>query len=383
LTTCGNSRSLAAHFWRMALPYSGRATETQMPKIQSDTSQPFGILDERLARIYTLENEHLRVRITDYGGILVSVEAPDRDGRRDHVVLGFDDLDTYVRSGGSFGAMIGRYANRIAGGRFKIDDTLYETSRNDHGSTLHGGEVGFGKRFWTVDIATKDRLKLSLVSADGDQGFPGRLSVATTYHLSGCELGLDLVAHTTKATPVSLSTHPYFNLEVSSATDCLAHLVTIAAADFLETDKYQIPTGERKPVVGTAFDFTAPRAVGDRIRELDVQLQHGCGYDHFFVLTGSGTGQVLRPAVRVADHRSGRILEVLTTQRGVQFYTGNQLNGNARGRNGLYRQSAGLAIEPTAFPNAVNQSNFPPAILRPEQVYRQSTIYRFLTDETR
>ena len=353
-----------------------------MPKIQSDTSQPFGILDGRLARIYTLENEHLLVRITDYGGILVSVEAPDRDGRRDHVVLGFDDLDTYVRSGGSFGAMIGRYANRIAGGRFKIDDTWYETSRNDHGSTLHGGEVGFGECFWTVDTATKDRLKLSLISADGDQGFPGRLSVAATYHLSGCELGLDLVAHTSEATPVSLSTHPYFNLEGPSATDCLAHLVTIAAADFLETDKYQIPTGERKLVAGTAFDFTVPRAVGDHIRDLDIQLEYGCGYDHFFVLAGTGAGQLLRAAVRIADHRSGRILEVLTTQPGVQFYTGNQLNGKARGRKGLYRQSAGLAIEPTAFPNAVNQSNFPSAILRPGHVYRQRTIYRFLTDET-
>jgi aldose 1-epimerase len=279
--------------------------------------------------------------------------------------------------------MIGRYANRIAGGRFKIDETLYETSRNDQGSTLHGGEVGFGECFWTVDTATKDRLKLSLVSADGDQGFPGKLSVTATYHLSGCELGLDLVAHTSKATPVSLSTHPYFNLEGSSAKDCLAHLVTIAAADFLETDKYQIPTGERKLVAGTAFDFRAPRAVGDHIRELDIQLEYGCGYDHFFVLAGTGAGQVLRAAVRIADHRSGRILEVLTTQPGVQFYTGNQLNGKARGRNGLYRQSAGLAIEPTAFPNAVNQSNFPPAILRPGQVYRQSTIYRFLTDKPR
>jgi aldose 1-epimerase len=357
--------------------------ETQMLKIQADTSQPFGTLNGRLARIYVLENERLRVRVTDYGGILVSVEAPDRDGQRDHVVLGFDDLETYVRSGGSFGAMIGRYANRIAGGRFKIDDTLYETSRNDHGSTLHGGEVGFGECFWTVDTAEDDRLELSLVSADGDQGFPGKLSVTATYHLSGRELGLDLVAHSSKATPVSLSTHPYFNLEGSSAADCLAHLVTIAAADFLETDKYQIPTGERKPVVGTAFDFTAPRAVGDHIRDLDIQLEYGCGYDHFFVLAESAGGHVLRAAVRIADRRSGRILEILTTQPGVQFYTGNQLNGTVRGRNGLYRQSAGLAIEPTAFPNAVNQPNFPPAILRPGQVYRHSTIYRFLTDETR
>jgi len=354
-----------------------------MLKNHSDTSRAFGAVDGRLARIYTLENEHLRVRITDYGGILVSVEAPDRDGRRDHVVLGFEDVDTYVRSGASFGAMIGRYANRIAGGRFKIDNILYETSRNDHGSTLHGGEVGFGECFWTVDTATQDRLKLSLVSADGDQGFPGKLSVAATYHLSGCELRLDLVADTSKATPISLSTHPYFNLEGSSAIDCLAHVVTIAAPEFLDTDKCQIPTGERKPVAGTAFDFTAPRVVGDHIRDLDIQLEYGCGYDHFFVLAGAGAEHLLRAAVRIADPRSGRILEVRTTQPGVQFYTGNQLNGKARGRNGLYRQSAGLAIEPSAFPNAVNQPNFPSAILRPEQSYRQSTIYRFFIDETR
>ena len=294
-----------------------------MTKVQSDTSQPFGMLEGRLAQVYTLENAHLRVRITDYGGILVSVEAPDRDGRRDHVVLGFENVETYVSCGGSFGAMNGRYANRIAGGRFKIDDTMYETSRNDHGSTLHGGKVGFGECFWTVKTAATDRLELSLVSADGDQGFPGKLAVTATYRLNGRELGLDLVAQTSKATPVSLSTHPYFNLEGSSATDCLGHFVTIAAADFLETDRYQIPTGERKAVAGTAFDFTTSRAAGAHIRHLDVQLEYGCGYDHFFVLPEYADGQAPRPAVRIADNRSGRILEILTTQPGVQFYTGN------------------------------------------------------------
>jgi len=363
-------------------PVKHAMMEIQMTTNQFDISRPFGTIDDRAARIYTIENDYLRVRITDYGGILVSVEAPDREGRRDHVVLGFDDIEAYVRYGGSFGAMIGRYANRIAGGHFKIDGDVYETSHNDRGSTLHGGKVGFGNRFWSVDLATKDRLKLSLVSADGDQGFPGKVCVTATYYLNGSELGLTLVAHTNKATPVSLSTHPYFNLEGSRSQDCLGHVVTITAVDFLETDKYQIPTGERKSVFGTVFDFTTPHAVGERIRELDVQLEYGYGYDHFFVLAGSETGQVLRPAVRVADRRSGRILEVLTTQQGVQFYSGNQLNGKARGRNGFYRQSAGLAIEPTAYPNAVNQSNFPSAILLPGQIYRQSTIYRFITDKT-
>lgn len=338
--------------------------------------EQFGDVEGRSAWIYTLENSDLRVRVTDYGGILVSIEAPDWEGRMDHVVLGFEDAGSYFRYGGSFGAMIGRCANRIAGGRFAIDGVTYETSKNDRGSTLHGGEDGFGRRFWSVISADSDCLKLSLVSADGDQGFPGQLSVEGTYTLNGASLELLFVATTTKTTPVSLSTHPYFNLDGSSAVDCLAHLATIQADEYLETDANQIPTGRRTPAIGSAFDFRTARAIGERIREKNTQLEFGCGYDHFYPIPGADEKR-LRLATRVVGSRSGRILEILTTQPGIQFYTGNQLNGSACGRSGLYRQSAGLAMEPTCFPNAVNQLAFPSTLLRPGEVYRQATLYRF------
>jgi aldose 1-epimerase len=216
------------------------------------------------------------------------------------------------------------------------------------------------------------------VSADGDQGFPGEVSVTAAYRLKACELMLDLVARTTKATPVSLSTHPYFNLEGSKANDCLAHLVTIASNEFLETDAYQIPTGRRISVAGTAFDFKAERGIGECIREPIAQLEYGGGYDHYFVLSGESSLRAPRLAARIVDQSSGRVLEILTTQPGLQFYTGNQLNGKVRGRNGLYRQSAGFAIEPHGFPNAVNQSGFPSVVLCPRQIYQERTIYRFL-----
>ena len=338
--------------------------------------EPFGTVEGRPAWVYTLENSVLRVRVTDYGAILVSVEAPDNGGRMDHVVLGFEDAGSYFRYGGSFGAIIGRCANRIAGGRFTIGGAAYETSKNDRGSTLHGGKEGFGRRFWSVTSAAKDCLKLSLLSADGDQGFPGQLSVEATYALDGADLELSLVATTTKMTPVSLSSHAYFNLDGSGAGDCLAHLVTIPASEYLETDANQIPTGKRKRAAGSAFDFRTPRAIGDRIREKNAQLEFGCGYDHFYPIP-DGHQQRLRLAARVEGTRSRRVLEVMTNQPGIQFYTGNQLNGSICGRNGLYRQSAGFAIEPTGFPNAVNEPAFRSVLLRAGEVYRQTTVYRF------
>ena len=347
-----------------------------MNRVPSSDPQPFGIVEGRPAWVYTLENDALRARVTDYGGILVSVEAPDRDGRMDHIALGFEDADSYFRYGGSFGAIIGRCANRIAGGRFTIDGVAYETSKNDRGSTLHGGAVGFGRRFWTVTSAAKDCLKLSLLSADGDQGFPGQLSVEATYTLDGADLELSFVVTTTKATPVSLSAHAYFNLDGSGTADCLAHLVAIQSDEFLETDANQIPSGKRAQAAGTAFGFRTARAIGERIREKNAQLRFGCGYDHFYPIPNGGE-RGLRLAARVTGSRSGRTLDILTTQPGIQFYTGNQLNGSVCGRGGLYRQSAGLAIEPSGYPNAVNEPGFPSVLLLPGDVYRQSTIYRF------
>jgi aldose 1-epimerase len=341
---------------------------------------PFGFAQGREARLYTLESDRLRACITDYAGVLVSLEAPDRDGRRDHVVLGFDDVAGYVDNRGSFGALLGRTANRIAGARFAIGGEAYQLSKNEGENTLHGGAVGFGKRFWSVEDASPDHLTLALTSADGDQGFPGEVSVEASWRLDGAELSLGFVARTTEPTPISLSAHPYFNLDGLTAGDCLDHEVEIFADLYLPTDRQQIPTGEMQSAAGTPFDLRRRQPIGKRIREPHEQLRYGRGYDHYFVMA-EHRGETPQLAARVLSPASGRVLEILTTQPGLQFYTGNNLDGSAPGRGGLYRQSAGFAFEPQGFPNAPNQPNFPSTIVRPGEIYRQSIIYRFTTDQ--
>jgi aldose 1-epimerase len=305
------------------------------------------------------------------------VEAPAEGGGHDHVLLGFDDAADYAANRGSFGALLGRNANRIAGGSVTIDGQTFSLSKNENGSTLHGGAVGFGKQFWSVVSATREGIALRLVSPDGDQGFPGEVEVTATYRLSGPALHLVFDAQTTKPTPLSLSAHPYFNLDGIGARDILDHRVEIFATHFLPTDEKQIPTGEQRAVAGTVFDFSMPLPIGARIRAADVQLRYGRGYDHYYILPQESAGR-LRPAMRAYSAKSGRMLEILTTQRGMQFYTGNNLNGSAPGRGGLYRQSAGFAIEPQGFPNAPNQPGFPTTILRPGEAYHEEIVYRFL-----
>ncbi len=321
----------------------------------------------------------MRVRITDFGGRIVSIEVPDRSGRDDHVVLGFDDVSGYASAGGSFGALLGRTANRIGGGAFTLEGKTYQLSKNEEHATLHGGRHGFDKLFWRVEEAGDTHLSLALVSLDGDQGFPGELSVKARYSVEGNTLQLVMEALTSKPTPVSLSAHPYFNLAGLPAIDIFGHQITIAANAFLPTDRQQIPTGEIRPVDGTVFDFRQPTAIGARIRRADQQLLFGKGYDHFFVL-GEAARDPLRVAAVVFDPRTGRTLEVLTTQPGTQFYTGNNLTGAVAGRGGAYRQSAGFAVEPQGFPDAPNRPEFPSTVLRPGTVYRQVIAYRFTTD---
>ncbi|MBV8890156.1 MAG: galactose mutarotase [Alphaproteobacteria bacterium] len=343
--------------------------------------QPFGESpDRRNAMLCTLQNDRLRVGITDFGGRIVSLEAPDRHGRRDHVVLGFDSVSDYLQAGGAFGALLGRNANRIAAGRFAIDGRGYQVATNDRGATLHGGPVGFDKVFWRVVRASGDELLLVHTSPDGDQGFPGELSVEAVYRLDGDSLTLEMTAVTNAPTVVSLSAHPYFNLAGAEAGDILGHEVTIAAESFLPTNQTQIPTGEIRPVDGTVFDFRRPVALGARIRKADPQLLHGQGYDHYYVL-GAPPGGEAQFAARARDPVSGRVLEIYTTQPGTQLYTGNQLNGSVSGRGGVvYRQSAGFAFEPQGFPDAPNHSNFPSTILRPGARYREIIRYRFSAD---
>ncbi|MGE5268951.1 MAG: aldose epimerase family protein [Thiohalocapsa sp.] len=341
------------------------------------SGKSFGRLPNgREARLYTLENRQMRVGVTDYGGRLVSLECDGSDGRRDHVVLGFDAAAPYATAKGAFGALLGRNANRIGGGCFTLDGQVYQLSKNENGSTLHGGEIGFDKVIWEVVEAGKLRLVLRHVSPDGDQGFPGEVTVSATWRLDGDTLWLEFGGHADRATPLSLSAHPYFNLAGVAARDIFGHQVEIAADQFLPLDDKQIPTGDIRAVAETVFDLRRMTPIAERIRSPDPQMLRARGYDHYFVLRRP---EAAAPhlAARVHEPDSGRVLEILTTQRGVQFYTGNNLNGSAAGRGGAYRQSAGFAFEPQGFPDAPNHPAFPSTILRRGETYRESIGYRF------
>jgi aldose 1-epimerase len=337
------------------------------------TRAPFGSLpDGRAAEVFTLSNNKSRVRVTTYGARLVSIETPDRDGRMGHVLLGFDDVATYDDAGGSFGAFLGRYANRIANGRFSIDGTAYQLETNENGNTLHGGPVGFARTFWDAELEG-EALVLTHISPDGDQGFPGTLNTRAKYRLLDDGLRIDLSATTDRPTIINLSSHPYFNLTGVARHDTLGHQIQVRASHFLPTDERQIPTGEIAGVTGTPFDFRAPKPFGKDIRRAEPQLLIARGYDHCFVLD-EGDG----PAATVHDPISGRCLEVFTNQPGLQVYSGNSLDGAVIGRGGVaYRQSAGFALEAQNFPDAPNHANFPNAVLRPGETYRHMIAYRF------
>lgn len=332
--------------------------------------------------LYTLANDAgMRVGILTFGGIIASLEVPDRRGRRANVVLGLSSLDGYARRSPHFGAVVGRFANRIAGGRFAIDGVRYRLDTNNGPNALHGGRNGFDKRVWQAADTEGETLILGYLSRDGEEGYPGNLAVKVAYRLGETdELRIDYQATTDQPTIVNLTNHSYFNLAGEGEGDVLDHVVSIDADFFTPTDATQIPTGELRPVRDTPFDFTTPRSVGERIRLDDEQLRLARGYDHNWVLRRADRSGV-RPAARVFDPATGRILEVLTDRPGVQFYTGNSLTGELAGPSGrTYRQSDGLCFETQAFPDAPNQPAFPSAVLRPGEVFRSTTIFRFSTD---
>ncbi len=343
----------------------------------------FGILPGgATAQLLTLERGALRVRVTDFGARMVSIEAPDRDGASGNVLLGLDDAGAYASAGGSFGAVLGRCANRIGGARFVLGGRTYRLVANDGASTLHGGPDGFGMRLWSLreavaaDAAGNPSLLLGLRSLDGEGGFPGEVEATARYTLRADALRLDLSARADAPTIVNLSAHPYFNLGGDPRHDILAHELTVHAHRFLPTGSDQVPTGELRDVAGTPFDFRVATAFGERIFTADPQLMPGRGYDSCLVLDGEPG--VLREAARVHDPRSGRTLEVWTTQPGLQVYSGNSLDGSVVGRGGvMLRQSSGFALEPENFPDAPNQPGFPSAVLRPGEVYAQTIEYRF------
>ncbi len=351
------------------------------------TPTSFGHLPaEREAHLYTLKGtDGFTVTITDFGGIVTSILAPDRSGRLADVVLGFRDVDHYVAKSPYFGALIGRVGNRIANGKFTLGGKTYQLATNNSPGgipcNLHGGNVGFDKRLWTAIPTTLDgqpALQLSLFSKDGDEGFPGNLQVVVTYSLTADQgLRIDYQATADRPTPVNLTNHCYFNLHGEGTGTILGHELQLFADRFTPVNTGLIPTGELVPVTGTPFDFAQSHAIGARIGENDAQLGAGKGYDHNFVLADAPRPTPVL-AARVVDPASGRVLEVLTTEPGLQFYSGNFLDGSLTGKSGrAYGFRDGFCLEAQHFPDSVNHPQFPTTILRPGETYRSSTIYRF------
>ncbi len=344
------------------------------------TQQAFGkTADGTPVDLFTLANARgVQVSITNYGGIIVSLLAPDRQGRPGDIVLGFERLEDYLKGHPYFGAIVGRYGNRIAKGRFTLDGVEYKLARNNGENHLHGGLQGFDKKVWAarhwMDSAGA-HLELAYSSPDGEEGYPGRLDVKVTYTLAeNNQLRISYYAVTDKPTVVNLTNHSYFNL--AGEGDILGHVLRLNADRFTPVDAGLIPTGELRPVAGTPFDFTAPTPIGARIEQDDEQLRLGRGYDHNFVLRGGGGA--LAEAAEVYEPKTGRVLRVLTTEPGVQFYTGNFLDGTLRGKGGrVYARRAGFCLETQHFPDSPNQPGFPSTVLRPGQTYRSTTVFEF------
>ena len=333
--------------------------------------------------LYTLTNKKgMEVAITNFGGIVVSVKVPDRSGKVADVVLGFDSVDGYAKDKSYFGALIGRYGNRIAKGKFSIDGASYTLAQNNGPNSLHGGAKGFNKMVWTAkEISSKDgaALQLNYLSKDGEEGYPGNLKVQVVYTLTEAnEIRIEYSATTDKKTVLNLTNHSYFNLAGQGSGDILGHELTLQADKFTPVDATLIPTGELRDVAGTPFDFRTKMAIGARIGQDDEQLKLGNGYDHNFVLRHSGE---LALAARVLDPKSGRVLEVSTTEPGIQFYTGNFLDGTAVGKGGkpiTFR--TGFCLETQHFPGSPNHPDFPSTLLSPGQRYHTVTVYKFSTE---
>lgn len=343
------------------------------PKVEESS---FGKLpDGTPVQLFTLINSAgLTAKITNYGTIITELHVPDRSGNNGDVVLGFDNLAQYVKGHPSFGCTVGRVANRIAKGRFTLDGRAYTLAINNGPNHLHGGLKGFDKVVWTAEPKAGAAVRFTYTSADGEEGYPGKLDVTVQMALTDKnELTIEYTAVGDKPTPVNLTNHSYFNL--AGHGDVLNHELVIAADYFTPKDENSIPTGEIRPVRGTPMDFTQPHAVGSRFKDLE---EKPVGYDHNFVLNGGGKSLAL--AARVFEPKSGRVLEVFTTEPGVQLYTANYLDGSLTGKRGqVYRQHSGLCLETQHFPDSVNHPEFPSIILRPGHTYHQTTVHKFFT----
>jgi aldose 1-epimerase len=387
LVACGSAAPNTAAPKTGANNSSSAAGASQSPTV---TSEPFGQAGGAPVSRYTLSNGNgMRVRILNYGGIIQSLEVPDRQGHVDDVVLGFPTLDGYLASNSFsskpyFGAIVGRYANRIAKGTFMLNGAAYHVPVNNNGNSLHGGTAGFDQKVWQAtpqqggDTAG---LKLQYVSPAGEMGYPGTLTATVTYTLSrDNRLSIDYQATTDAPTVVNLTNHTYWNLSGESALGIYNDKLTLNADQYTPTDSTQIPTGQIVPVKGTPMDFTTPTAIGSHITANDPQLMTGQGYDLNWVINRTDDTSLLQ-AAKVEDPASGRTLTVLTTQPGIQFYSGNFLNGAYTGTSGhAYRQGAGLALETQHYPDSPNHPNFPTTTLNPGQTYHQTTVFQLGTE---
>ncbi len=351
-------------------------------------SEPFGEVDGQPVERYTLTNANgMQVSILTYGATVQSIMAPDRDGTIANVALGFDNIEDYDTISPYFGSIVGRYANRIAEGAFTLDGETYELAINNDPNTLHGGDEGFDNKIWTaeeVESADGPAVAFSYTSPDGEEGYPGTLDVTVTYTLTGNdEIRIDYAATTDAPTVINLSNHTYFNLAGEGSGPIYDHELQLNASNYTPVDETLIPTGEIAPVAGTAFDFTTPLPIGERIRDAsDEQIVIGLGYDHNFVLDRDAPDDTsMIQAAEVMDPASGRVMTVSTTEPGIQFYSGNFLNGAFGGPSGqTYRQGDGFALETQHFPDSPNQPDFPSTELRPGEEFTSTTVYAFSTD---
>jgi len=371
----------------MAVCITGCKKKTPTPKepevketrLMSAQKESFGQMpDGRGVDLYTLTNTNgLRARITNYGAILVSLEVPDRDGNLADITLGYDNLDDYVKRGAFFGATVGRYANRIGGAKFVLDGTEYKLAANNGENHLHGGIKGFDKVVWKLDDlkaeSNKAVVKMSYISEDGEEGYPGNMACTVTYTLTeDNELKISYEAETDKTTVVNLTNHSYFNLAGQGNGDILGHELTLNADKYTPVDEGLIPTGEIRSVKDSPMDFTLPMSIGSRIEQV------GNGYDHNYVLnSGGGT---LALAARVHEPTSGRVMEIYTTEPGVQLYTGNFLDGTLTGKGGkVYKKHYAFCLETQHFPDSPNKPEFPSVVLLPGRKYSTETVHKFYT----
>jgi len=340
------------------------------------------IPDGQEVHIYTLSNRKgMKAKILNYGGMITQLWAPDRNGKYQDIVLGYDNMDGVLADRYYFGVVVGRYANRIAGGAFNLDGKQYKLARNDGDNHLHGGIKGFDKVVYKAEIVQREAspsLKLTYLSRDGEEGYPGNLSVSVYYTLAETnELSIEYAGTTDKQTVINLTNHMYFNLTADFEKDILKHELQINADKFTPIDAALIPTGELLSVKRTPLDFTKLTPIGSRIDEDYEQLKYARGYDHNFVLNKADT---LSPAAKVYEPTSGRFLEVLTTKPGIQFYSGNFLDGKGKSKGSkIVKYRSGLCLEPQHFPDSPNKPDFPSTVLHPGRIYNSKTVYKFST----